>query len=156
MNCYPRQNFCHLLLTWACTFGLRVSYLHDNLHGVIYDRNIMTTRTCLRAELLVNCTSDCLVAREDRKWFYFLGTSLVIFLGGLVVILISRLTRKFCDSKRTRLNPNKKDGNKSVGRFQPRSVSNRGIYIRLKEQAATLITAQTFNGRFLVGCVNST
>ncbi|KAK2550715.1 Calcium-activated potassium channel subunit alpha-1 [Acropora cervicornis] len=110
----------------------------------------MTSKTCLRAELLVKCTSDCLVAQEDRKWFYFLGTSLAIFLGGLAVILVSRLTRKFCDSKRTRLNPNKKDGNKSVGRLQPRSVSKRGIYIRLKEKAATLITAQTFNGRFLV------
>lgn len=132
-----------------------VRCLHNNLYGVIYDGNIMTSKTCLRAELLVKCTSDCLVAQEDRKWFYFLGTSLAIFLGGLAVILVSRLTRKFCDSKRTRLNPNKKDGNKGVGRLQPRSVSKRGIYIRLKEKAATLITAQTFNGRFLVSCVNS-
>ncbi|XP_029205879.2 calcium-activated potassium channel slowpoke-like isoform X3 [Acropora millepora] len=134
----------------ARQFGLWISCLHNNLYGVIYDGNIMTSKTCLRAELLVKCTSDCLVAQEDRKWFYFLGTSLAIFLGGLAVILVSRLTRKFCDSKRTRLNPNKKDGNKSVGRLQPRSVSKRGIYIRLKEKAATLITAQTFNGRFLV------
>lgn len=110
----------------------------------------MTTTTCSRAELLLNCKPDCLVAPQDRKWYYFLGTSVAVFLSGLAVILISRLIRKICDSKRTRLNPIKKDGNKNVNRLQSSGVSNRGIYVRLKEKAATLITAQTFKGRFLV------
>ena len=110
----------------------------------------MSTKTCTRAELSVKCDTDCLVAAEDRKWYYFIATSVSIFFGGLVIILISRLIRRVCDSKRTKLNPTKKDGNKKVNGLPRRDVSKRGIYVWLKEQAATLITAQTLKGRCLV------
>ena len=112
----------------------------------------MSVKTCTRAELAVKCDKDCLVASEDRKWYYFFGTSVAIYFGGIVVILISRLIRKICDSNRTRLNPSKKDGNRktTINRSPAADVSKRGIYVWLKEQAATLITAQTLKGRCLV------
>ena len=112
----------------------------------------MSIKTCTRAELSVNCDEDCLVAPEDRKWYYFFGTSVAIYFGGIIVILISRLTRKICDSNRTRLNPSKKDGNRkiAINRSPASDVSRRGIYVWLKEQAATLITAKTLKGRCLV------
>ncbi|XP_073250941.1 calcium-activated potassium channel subunit alpha-1-like isoform X1 [Porites lutea] len=110
----------------------------------------MSDKTCTRAELSVHCDKNCLVAAEDRIWYYFLATSAVIFFGGLVSILISRIIRRICDSKRSKLNPTKKDGNKKINGLSRPDVSKRGIYVWLKEQAATLITAQTFKGRCLV------
>ena len=113
----------------------------------------MTDKTCTRAELSVHCDKKCLVAAEDRRWYYFLSTSATIFFGGLVSILISRIIRRICDSKRSKLNPAKKDGNKKINGLSRPDVSKRGIYVWLKEQAATLITAQTFKGRCLVSTV---
>ena len=112
-------------------------------------------KTCTRAELSVECDKNCLVAKEDRKWWYFVATSGAIFFGGLVIILASRLIIRICNAKRTRLNPSKKDGNKQRVNHGPHCpadniFSKRGIYVRLKEQAGTLITAQTFKGRCLV------
>lgn len=108
------------------------------------------SRTCTRAELSVNCDKDCLVAKDDRKWWYFIATSAVLFFGGLFVILASRLTIRACKSKRGRLNPSKKDAKINHGSSALAEVSERGIYVRLKEHAGTLITAQTFKGRCLV------
>lgn len=116
----------------------------------------MSTRTCTRAELSVNCDKDCLVAKEDRKWWYFIATSGVLFFGGLLIILASRFAIRVCKSKRARLNPSKKDANRqrlSHGSAALAEVSKRGVYVRLKEQAGTLITAQTFKGRCLVSNV---
>lgn len=113
------------------------------------------SRTCTRAELSVSCDVDCLVAKDDRRWWYFLSTSAVLFFGGLFIILVSRLTIRVCKSKRARLNPSRKDATRQ--RINHGSalaeVSERGIYVRLKEQAGTLITAQTFKGRCLVSNV---
>lgn len=115
------------------------------------------SKTCTRAELSVKCDKDCLVAKEDRKWWYFLATSAAIFFGGLLIILASRLIIKICNSKRTRLNPSRKDANKQRAIRPPVSegISKRGIYVKLKDQAGTLITAQTFKGRCLVSCLYS-
>lgn len=113
------------------------------------------SRTCSRAELSVSCDVDCLVAKDDRRWWYFLSTSAVVFFGGLFIIVASRLTIRVCKSKRARLNPSRKDTSRQ--RINHGSalaeVSERGIYVRLKEQAGTLITAQTFKGRCLVSNV---
>ena len=98
---------------------------------------------------------DCLVAKKDRKWWYFIATSGAIFLGGLLVILASRLFIKICNSKQSKLNPTKKDANKQrINRsLVVPEMQKRGIYVKLKEQAGTLITAQTFKGRCLVGVI---
>ena len=108
--------------------------------------------TCTRAELSVQCDQDCLVAKQDRKWWYFIATSGAIFFGGLLIILASRLLIKICKSKQSKLNPTKRDAikqrtNRSLGLLD---VQKRGIYVRLKEQAGSLISAQTFKGRCLV------
>ena len=67
------------------------------------------------------------------------------------MILASRLIIRICNSKRTRLNPTKKDGGKTkLTRTPTADVSKEGVYVRLKDQAGTLITAQTFKGRCLV------
>ncbi|XP_078383482.1 calcium-activated potassium channel subunit alpha-1-like isoform X3 [Oculina patagonica] len=111
------------------------------------------SKTCSRAELSVECDKDCLVAGADRRWWYFLATSGAIFFGGLLIILASRLIIRICNAKRTRLNPSKKDSNKQRVNHGPHTladVSKRGLYVILKEQAGTLITAQTFKGRCLV------
>ena len=110
-------------------------------------------KTCTRAELTKECDKNCLVAKEDRKWWYFLATSGAIFFGGLLIILVSRLVIRICNAKRTRLNPSKKDAQKQRVNHAPHAspdVSKRGIYVWLKEQAGTLITAQTLKGRCLV------
>lgn len=117
-----------------------------------YEKN-MSVKTCTRAELSVKCDNNCLVAPADRKWYFFVGTSAAIFFGGLAVIVIFRLIRKICDSNRTRLNPSKKDGNKRINRLPTPDVAKRGIYVWLKEQAAALITAQTFKGRCVVSLI---
>lgn len=112
--------------------------------------------TCTRAELSVNCDQDCLVAKDDRRWWYFIATSAVLFFGGLLIILASRLTIRVCKSKRAKLNPSRKDANRQrINHGSPAlaEVSERGVYVRLKEQAGTLITAQTFKGRCLVSNV---
>ena len=114
------------------------------------------SRTCTRAELSVNCDQGCLVAKDDRKWWYFIATSAVLFFGGLFIILASRFTIRVCKSKRARLNPSKKDANRqgiNHGSSALAEVSEQGIYVRLKEQAGTIITAQTFKGRCLVSDV---
>ena len=111
------------------------------------------SRTCPRAELSVNCDKHCLVAKDDRRWWYFIATSSVLFFGGLFVILASRLTIRVCKSKRAKLNPSRKDANRQKINHGSSEVSERGMYVRLKEQAGTLITAQTFKGRCLVSNV---
>ena len=111
------------------------------------------SKTCTRAESSVKCDKDCLIAKEDRKWWYFLATSGAIFFGGLLIILASRLVIRICNAKRTRQIPSKKDAHKQRANQGPialADVSKRGIYVILKEQAGTLITAQTFKGRCLV------
>lgn len=113
------------------------------------------SKTCTRAELSVKCDEDCLVAKDDRRWWYFLATSAVLFFGGLSIILVSRLTIRVCKLKRARLNPSRKDTSRQRTNHGSTlaEVSERGIYVRLKEQAGTLITAQTFKGRCLVSNV---
>lgn len=109
-------------------------------------------KTCTLAALSESCDFHCLIVKEDRKWWYFIATSGAIFVGGLLVILASRLFIKICNSKQSRLNPTKKDANKQrINRSHVApEVQKRGIYVKLKEQAGTLITAQTFKGRCLV------
>ncbi|XP_066022810.1 calcium-activated potassium channel subunit alpha-1 isoform X6 [Pocillopora verrucosa] len=109
-------------------------------------------KTCTLAALSESCDFHCLIVKEDRKWWYFIATSGAIFIGGLLVILASRLFIKICNSKQSRLNPTKKDANKQrINRSHVApEVQKRGIYVKLKEQAGTLITAQTFKGRCLV------
>ncbi|RMX55773.1 hypothetical protein pdam_00020909 [Pocillopora damicornis] len=109
-------------------------------------------KTCTLAALSESCDFHCLIVKEDRKWWYFIATSGAIFFGGLLVILASRLFIKICNSKQSRLNPTKKDANKQrINRSHVApEVQKRGIYVKLKEQAGTLITAQTFKGRCLV------
>ncbi|CAH3143833.1 unnamed protein product [Pocillopora meandrina] len=109
-------------------------------------------KTCTLAALSESCDFHCLIVKEDRKWWYFIATSGAIFIGGLLVILASRLFIKICNSKQSRLNPTKKDANKQrIDRSHVApEVQKRGIYVKLKEQAGTLITAQTFKGRCLV------
>ena len=135
------------------SFCLQCRWRNRNLNGIFSNSINMSDKTCTRAELSVHCDKNCLVAAEDRIWYYFLATSAVIFFGGLVSILISRIIRRICDSKRSKLNPTKKDGNKKINGLSRPDVSKRGIYVWLKEQAATLITAQTFKGRCLVSTV---
>ena len=114
-------------------------------------------KTCTLAALSESCDFHCLIVKEDRKWWYFIATSGAIFIGGLLVILASRLFIKICNSKQSRLNPTKKDANKQrIDRSHVApEVQKRGIYVKLKEQAGTLITAQTFKGRCLVGVIFS-
>nr|XP_058942213.1 calcium-activated potassium channel slowpoke-like isoform X3 [Pocillopora verrucosa] len=113
-------------------------------------------KTCTLAALSESCDFHCLIVKEDRKWWYFIATSGAIFIGGLLVILASRLFIKICNSKQSRLNPTKKDANKQrINRSHVApEVQKRGIYVKLKEQAGTLITAQTFKGRCLFLAAN--
>lgn len=108
----------------------------------------MTIKECNVTESN-RCNPYCLSV--DRKWWYYIATSIVLWLGGVVVILATRIIHKVFGSKQRKLNPGGKDGKREKqGRLDPSEEQGSGFYVRLKEQAGTLITAQTFKGRCLV------
>ena len=92
----------------------------------------------------------CLPHSEDRKWYYFVATSCSILLGGIILIYSTRLVIRFCNKKPRKLNPKKSQQGRAVGTSDVIVEEPDGLYVRLKEQAGALITAQTFKGRVLV------
>ena len=97
-----------------------------------------------------DCKS-CLPHAKDRKWYYFVTTSCAILLGGMVLIYSTRVLIRLCNKKPRKLNPRRLQQPHSVsGHSEVAVEESDGLYVRLKEQAGALITAQTFKGRVLV------
>lgn len=96
-----------------------------------------------------DCKS-CLPHAKDRKWYYFVATSCAILLGGIVLIYSTRLLIRLCNKKPRKLNPRRLQQTHTNGHSEVVIEESDGLYVRLKEQAGALITAQTFKGRVLV------
>ncbi|KAL3876739.1 hypothetical protein ACJMK2_034537 [Sinanodonta woodiana] len=108
----------------------------------------------------------------DRKWHYFLASSLVTFGAGFVVIVSHRLTMYFCCRKRkgghknSVITPNpisRKDNSKEFNSSKDKQ-EKQGFFIKnhdteigwmteAKDWAGELISGQTTTGRILVGLV---
>lgn len=110
------------------------------------------TETCNSTQV---CDKYCLP--KDRKWWYFLITSCVLFLSGLIMIYLTRLLIRFCNAKKGKLAPTDRvhhtSKKPSQGAPKEEEIS---FYARVRESAGTLLTAQTFKGRcFVSTLVNS-
>ena len=104
-----------------------------------------------------NC-KDLLVSEDDRKWHYFILTSVSIFFGGLFVILCGRLLVRLCESRATKTSrvtpPNSAKSRKSASKNN-RTAHNTdedegGFYVSIKEGAGSLINVKTLKGRVMV------
>lgn len=96
----------------------------------------------------------CNVAKEipinDRKWYWFLLASILIFGSGLVLIIIGRILLYFFHGARRKSNSvidinEEEDENELLG-----EELEQGWYLDLKEGAGNLVSAQTLQGRILV------
>ena len=96
-----------------------------------------------------------MISAKDRKWQYFVGASAVIYFGGLVMVLIGRLFYTII-KKSTRRTRSIADINAVVPTQPNVKVSSddeedASWYVALKEGAGALVSAQTLQGRILVG-----
>ncbi|XP_048590244.1 calcium-activated potassium channel subunit alpha-1 isoform X4 [Nematostella vectensis] len=106
-------------------------------------------KVCNKSTYLTTpCDKNCLIPDDDRKWWYFLCTSLAIFLVGLAVIYSTRVLIRSCNLRKRKLGPSSKA--KAKDKNGSREDPQPGLYLRIKEQAGTLLTAQTFKGRCFV------
>lgn len=110
---------------------------------------------------MTNC-KDILVPKDDRKWPYFIVTSVTLFFGGLFVILFGRLLAKLCESKASKTSrvtpPNSAKSRKSASKNGRTANSNNeeddgGFYVSIKEGAGSLINVKTLKGRVMVSPV---
>ena len=106
----------------------------------------MVTASCKDVELPVH----------ERKWYYFIVTSLTLFFGGLLLILSARFLIKLFEKKPAKsarvTPPNSSKVRKSAGRTRSCSTEKEenGLYVTIKEGAGSLITAKTLKGQVLV------
>lgn len=100
--------------------------------------------TCNRS---LACDKYCLP--EQRKWWYFIVTSVSIFLSGLIVIYLTRILIRLCNAKKGKLAPTERVTKKTTaqGAKHDEEIS---FYARIRESAGTLLTAQTFKGQCFV------
>ncbi|XP_064622887.1 calcium-activated potassium channel slo-1-like isoform X8 [Lineus longissimus] len=89
---------------------------------------------------------DCL---NNRKWHVFLASSLIVFLGGLIVIFIWRIFAYLFCRKRDR-QVLKRTGSPQKGAFQKSPDPEIGWMTEAKDWAGELISGQTTTGRILV------
>ncbi|XP_031572866.1 calcium-activated potassium channel subunit alpha-1-like [Actinia tenebrosa] len=112
----------------------------------------MTVKDC-NVSSTMSCDKTCLPPKEDRKWWYFVITSFSLFLGGLIVIYLTRVIIRLCNSKKRKLNPS----DKLAGKKRNEEAENKytheeedSLYIRMREKAGSLLTAQTLKGQCFV------
>ena len=103
-----------------------------------------------------NC-KDYLIPKDERKWHYFILTSVTIFLGGLLIILFGRLLVRLCERKSSKSSrvtpPNSAKSRKSASK-NGRKTSNAdddegGFYVSIKEGAGSLINAKNLKGKVM-------
>ncbi|XP_028405047.1 calcium-activated potassium channel slowpoke-like [Dendronephthya gigantea] len=101
-----------------------------------------------------NC-KDELVSKDERKWHYFILTSVTIFFGGLFFILCGKLLVKLCERNRSKTAtvtpPNSAKSRKSATKRPPSNndEDEGGLYIAIKEGAGSLINAKTLKGKVM-------
>lgn len=100
---------------------------------------------------------DELVPKDDRKWHYFILTSVTIFFGGLFFILCGRLLAKLCERNRSKTAtvtpPSSAKSRKSATKRSTPSNNDEdegGLYISIKDGAGSLINAKTLKGKVMV------
>ena len=106
---------------------------------------------------------DHLVSKDERKWPYFIVTSVTIFFGGLLVILFGRLLAKLCESKAAKTSRVTPPNSAKPRKFASKSARSRkvpsntdddgGFYVSIKEGAGSLINVKTLKGRVMVSPV---
>lgn len=103
----------------------------------------------------INCR-DFELPGGERKWHYFIITSLTLFFGGLLVILCTRILIKLFEKKPAKTSrvtpPDSGKLRKSAGGTRAEDDGESGLYVDIKEGAGALITAKTMKGRVLVRC----
>lgn len=104
----------------------------------------------------INC-KDLELPLDERKWYYFIITSLSLFFGGLLVITCSRVLIKLFEKKPTKTSrvtpPPSAKSRKSAGGTRTKCAEDdgdTGLYVDIKEGAGSLITAKTMKGQVLV------
>lgn len=103
----------------------------------------------------LNC-KDVELPVDERRWYYFIATSLALCFGGLLVILCTRLLIKLFENKSTKTSrvspPSSAKSRKSAtgARSKCPEDGENGLYVRIKEGAGSLITAKTLKGQVLV------
>lgn len=111
----------------------------------------MTVKDC-NVSREVFCDKTCLPPKEERKWWYFVITSFSLFLGGLIFIYLTRVIIRLCNSKKRKLNPSDKPGKKGNNEVENKHTHEEedSFYVRMREKAGTLLTAQTLKGQCFV------
>ena len=105
-----------------------------------------------------NC-KDYLIPKDERKWHYFILTSVIIFVSGLLIILFGRLLVRLCERKGTKSSrvtpPSSAKSRKSASKSGRKRAYNPeddegGFYVSIKEGAGSLINVKNLRGRVMV------
>ena len=108
---------------------------------------------------MTSSNSEC--APSDRKWYYFLASSLVTLASGFVVILAYRFVVWLCCRKKKCKQVSNPGSTKSSNtaldqkNFKVNSDPEIGWMTEAKDWAGELISGQTTTGRILVSQINS-
>ena len=95
----------------------------------------------------MTCDPSIPIPHDERKWGYFITTSLAIFGAGLVLILAGRIVLYIVE-KRKKHNSSVVDLDEEC--LYENEELEQGWYLDLKEGAGNLVSAQTLQGRILV------
>ncbi|XP_047144550.1 calcium-activated potassium channel slowpoke isoform X2 [Hydra vulgaris] len=85
------------------------------------------------------CDPNVATKPEDRKWLYFVGISLALYFGGILLILFVRVIIHLSQS----------DRKKNLNVEEDFVELQDGIYLKLVELAGILDSAQNFQGKIL-------
>ena len=91
----------------------------------------------------MTCDPSIPIPHDERKWGYFITTSLAIFGGRIVLYVVEK--RKKHNSSVVDLDDECHNENEEL---------EQGWYLDLKEGAGNLVSAQTLQGRILVSYRN--
>lgn len=95
------------------------------------------------------CDKHLDIPFDDRKWHWFVLTSVMIFGSGIVLIIIGRLIMYMFHRSKLRAK-SKIDAMLDEDDEEEESELEKGWYLDLKEGAGNLVSAQTLQGRILV------
>lgn len=106
--------------------------------------------------MAASCDKAVSFPTNDRIWYKFIVWSLIIYVGGIILILIGRSTNWiFCYKKKSQISTTY---NSDEGTDEPDEDDEeleQGLYLTFKEGAASLISGHSVQGRVIVSYLNN-
>lgn len=104
----------------------------------------------------MNATSckDILIPGEERKWHYFILTSITLYFGGFLIILFGRLLVKLFQgnwSKTLQVTPSPVNRSRKSRSSKTRLSHDMGdVHVIIKDGAGYLVNVKTLTGKVIV------